>query len=142
MTIRALESPLQAVGTITPLDVNVLNTVNTEFPGPQRFVEGTLTSTPNTAQSLITGAAPALGLTWKLRRIEVVSRGYSTFNLKLNGGIVKTGYTSPAESTVSLPIEPWVEMLPTDTIDLTYEQIDGPAIPVTGRIYYTEHVAP
>lgn len=122
------------------MPVTITNTVNVETPGPSLFKEGLANSTPNVPQTLISvpiNTVP-VGKTWRIRRIEVISRAYSVSTAYKNAAIIKKVYNSPVESTVSLSVEPWEVIAPGDTLSLVYDQTDGPIVPITARIYYTE----
>jgi hypothetical protein len=111
-----------------------------EFPGPLKaFESGWVNSTPGSAQDLLTVPGVS-GMEWRLRRIELVSRAYSVWTLKKDAGVIKTGYTSPAESAPSVPIEPWEKIVFGNTVVVTYSQDNGPILPVYARVFYTEHV--
>ena len=133
---KALESPVfTASGPVSVVMDNAAITV--EFPGPALVLEASSTSTPTILQTLIS-VTPTAGKLWKLRRVEMVSRGYSDFTVLVGGQIKKQGKTSPTESTVSLPFEPWVPAVAPELIEMTYQQDSGPALPIIARIYYTE----
>lgn len=134
---KALESPVIEIATSTPITVTIPDPVNVEFPGPALFLEATADSTPGTPQDFITQVVPINKL-WKLRRVEVVSRAYAEFKVTLDGDIIKEGKTSPNETTVSLPFDPWVSAVNPSEIKVVYDQTSGPAVPVTTRLYYTE----
>jgi hypothetical protein len=79
---------------------------------------------------------------WKLRRVIVVSRAYAAFSLSVNGSEVEAGKTGPAEPTVNIQLKPWILANAGDTVELSYNQPDGPALDVTARIFYTSHPSP
>lgn len=137
MVSKALESPVVQVASASPLVVTIPDPVKIEFPGPGLILSGTATSTPGVPQTLIM-AIPTAGKTWKLRRVEMISRAYGAFYVTINAVKIKEGKTSPTETTVSLPVEPWKPATSVDTIELVYSQDTSPALPVIARIYYTE----
>lgn len=135
----ALESPVMQITPTGVVPVSLVSSVNVEYPGPALHFEFNGTSTPGTPQTLITQVV-TLGYLWKLRRIEMISRAYSDFRVLLNADIVKTGKTSPAESTVSLPFDPWISLINPSTVSIVYDQVDGPVLDITARLYYTQEI--
>lgn len=134
---KALESPVMQVSSASPLVVTIPDPVNIEFPGPGLFYEFSGASTPGTPQTLISQVIPP-GVLIKLRRVEVVSRAYSEFTVLAGVAVIKEGKTSPDETTVSLPFDPWHPSVNPEVIQVKYSQIDGPAIPIRARLYYTQ----
>lgn len=135
---KAIESPSTPIYAASPLDVNITNTVTTDTVGHMKFIEGTALITPNVDEYLIVGANPLSG-SWRIRRVEFTSRSYAAFEFYHNATIIKNGLTSPIESNGSMPVEPWVEVLPADNLTVIYKQTDGIGVNVSARIYYTEH---
>jgi hypothetical protein len=135
MTRKVYESPVSIISVAPgspPLSI--------EFPGPMIFLESAPTpTTPGVPQDLIDNVGPASG-SWRLRRVEVVCRGYTAFELQVGGAVVKRGYTSQAESTISLPVEPWVGVAVGQGVKLVLAAAGGPAVDVSSRVYYTEHI--
>jgi len=136
---KAIESPSTPIYASSPLDVNITNTVTTDTVGHMKFVEGIAVITPNTDEILIDGAKPLTG-SWRIRRVEFTSRSYASFEFYHNTTIIKNGLTSPMEANGSMPVEPWVEVLPADNLKVVYKQTDGIGVTVSARIYYTEHL--
>jgi hypothetical protein len=136
MAGKALESPVMQVSSATPLVVTIPDPVNIEFPGPALFWSFAGNSTPNILQTLINQTIGD-ALIRKLRRVEVISRAYAEFYVEVNGTSIKYGKTSPTESTVSLPFEPWKDILNTQNVKVKYLQTDGPVVPIEARLYYT-----
>jgi len=130
--VKALESPVMQVS--ATLD----NPVSVEFPGPLVLLEGSGVTTPGSPQDLVDSIGPISG-SWRLRRVEVVCRADTAFELLVDGAVVKKGYTSQAESTVSLTVEPWAKAAVGDGVKVTLKQTAGPVVDVTARVYYTEH---
>lgn len=115
--------------------------VNIEFPGPLLALASAddLVTTPGTPQNVISGQQPLVG-SWRLRRIEVVCRANTAFALVVDGEVVKRGYTSQAEATVSLPVEPWVKVAVGQEVGVSLSQSSGgPAVDVNVRVFYTSH---
>lgn len=133
MAIKALESPVQVV-TVSPSTA----AMPIEYPGPQKVLPGTFTSTPGTPQTAIAASTPSSG-SWRVRKFEITSRAYAVWSLKKGATVIKTGVTSPAQSFISVPLEPWVEITTDDDVSVSYDQAEGPAVTVYARVIYTEH---
>lgn len=133
---KALESPVMQIATTSPITVTIPDPVNVEFPGPAVYYEGSETSVANTPVNVIDETSAS---NQRLRRVEFVAATYGTFEVLIDSVVIKTGKTNPALPIVSLPFEPWVSVNSGQNIKLVFTQSDGPAVAVTGKIYYTNN---
>jgi len=137
---KAKESPVQPFSVTSPIPVSIAEPLITDSYGPAEILESFDLSTPGIPQALIS-ATPPSGYFWKLRRVIVVSRAYAAFEMRKNGNIIETGKTGPAEPTVNIKIDPWIQLNFGDILNLDYDQPNGPPLDVTARIFYTSHIA-
>jgi len=137
--MAAKESPVTVIATCegAPLPVAIVGTVTMDFPGPALLLAGAATSTPGVAQTLVSAVVPG-GKTWRIRRVEVVSRAHATFSARIDGTEFESGKTNPATPTVALDLPVWVGAAAGQLVELLYEQTNAPAVPVECRIHYTD----
>lgn len=139
---KMLESPVLSISTVDPLSVEITNRVDVEDPGPALYFEFDGLAVHSPTPQLLINETIAAGQSYRLRRVEVITRAFTSFSVLVNSERVKYGKTSASESTVSLPFEPWVAVGAGDIIQLLLDQPDGPDVSVTVRIYYTDNTTP
>lgn len=130
---KAIESPVQIITVASntlPMPI--------ETPGPAlQFVSSPgLTSTPSTLQTLI-NQTPSGTTVWRLRRVELISRAYAVWQVKIGSTVLHVAKTGPAESNIFIPIEPWEQVAAPNALTVTYEQDTGPSVPIEARAIYT-----
>jgi hypothetical protein len=93
------------------------------------------TSAPGAPTAILSAVVPP-GESWRIVGVEVTSRAHATFRARVAGVDFCLGQTSAAQPTVALPLLGFEPAAAGQTVELEFDQAQGPATLVSARIRY------